>query len=520
MAILDAELKNQLAGYLERLQEPLVLETFLDDSPRSHEMLSFLNEIEVLSDKVSIVAGGEHPRKPCFGLRTAKEGRARIFFAGIPLGHEFTSLVLAMLQVGGHPLKLAPETIAMIQELQGDLQFDTYISLSCHNCPDVVQSLNLLALLNPQITHTMVDGAFFQEEIQEKGIMAVPAVYLNGVFFESGRMGLEDILKKLDGSIAEKAAEKISGEAPFDVLVIGGGPAGSAAAIYSARKGLRTGLVAERFGGQLLDTLTIENFISVQETEGPKLAASLEAHVRNHDIFILTAQKITKLQAAAEKGGLHEVFLENGAVLKAKTLIIASGAHWREMKVPGENAYRTKGVTFCPHCDGPLFKGKRVAVIGGGNSGVEAAIDLAGIAEHVTLLELEASLKADDILQKKLASLPNVDILTGARVKEVLGDGERVRAISYENTIDGAEREMPVAGIFVQIGLLPNSDFLNRTLKTDAFGQIMVDSGCRTSVDGIFAAGDVTDTPYKQIVIALGEGAKAALSAFDYLIRN
>lgn len=520
MGILDADLGKELAGYLEKLQKPVVFDFFPEASSRSEEMLSFLEEIVALSGRLSIRGGKDHARRPCFGLRGEENTASRIFFAGIPLGHEFTSFVLALLQVGGHPLKLEPETIETISSLKGEFHFDTYISLSCHNCPDVVQSLNLLALLNPGITHTTIDGAFFQEELQKKGIMAVPTVYLNNAFFKTGRMGLGEILDQLDSSAAQKTTGKISREKPFDVLVIGGGPAGSAAAVYSARKGLRTGLVAERFGGQLLDTQLIENFISVQQTEGPKLAASLEAHVRSHEISILTSQRIKTILPAETKGALHEISLESGANLRAKALIVASGARWHEMNVPGENAYRTKGVTFCPHCDGPLFKGKVVAVIGGGNSGVEAAIDLAGIAEKVFLLEREAVLKADDVLQKKLAGLPNVTTMTKIRVMEVLGDGERVRGLSYEDGSDGLQQTLSLDGVFVQIGLLPNSGFLGNVLETDAYGQIVVDAACRTSVAGIFAAGDVTDTPYKQIVIALGEGAKAALSAFDYLIRN
>src|SRR5471030_1710676 len=377
-----------------------------------------------------------------------------------------------------------------------------------------------MAVLNPNIHHVAIDGALFQAEVDDRKIMAVPSIYLNGEIFGQGRMGLEEILAKIDTSGAELQAEKISAKDAFDVLVVGGGPAGAAAAIYAARKGIRTGVAAERFGGQVLDTMAIENFISVQETEGPKLASALEEHVKQYDVDIMNLQRATALIPAKNVGELHEVRFESGASLKTKALILATGARWREINVPGEKQYRNHGVAYCPHCDGPLFKGKRVAVIGGGNSGVEAAIDLAGIVSHVTLLEFDSKLRADAVLQRKLYSLPNVDVITSALTSEVKGDGQKVTGLAYKDRDSGEFKTIDLEGIFVQIGLLPNTDWLKGTVELTPRGEIIVDARGETSLPGVFAAGDVTTVPYKQIVIAVGEGAKAALSAFDHLIRS
>jgi alkyl hydroperoxide reductase subunit F len=435
------------------------------------------------------------------------------------MGHEFTSLVLALLKVGGHPSKTAPEVIEQIKALDGDYSFETYFSLSCQNCPDVVQALNLMAVLNPKIKHVAIDGALFQDEVEKRQIMSVPSIYLNGELFTQGRMSEEEILAKLDTGSSARDADKLKAKDAFDVLVVGGGPAGAAAAIYAARKGIRTGVAAERFGGQVLDTMAIENFISVKETEGPKLARALEEHVREYDVDIMNLQRASKLIPAGEDG-LHRVQFENGGELKAKTLILATGARWREMNVPGEQEYRGRGVAYCPHCDGPLFKGKRVAVIGGGNSGVEAAIDLAGIVAHVTLLEFGEELRADAVLQRKLFSLPNVSVLKMAQTTEVKGDGQKVTGLVYKDRTSEEMHNIELEGIFVQIGLLPNSEWLKGTLELSRFGEIIVDAKGQTSIPGVFAAGDVTTVPYKQIVIAVGEGAKASLSAFDHLIRS
>jgi len=517
--MLDANLKAQLKSYLERVTQPIEIVASLDDGAKSQEMLALLQDVTSLTTLITLKTEGDDARKPSFSInRPGAEISLR--FAGIPMGHEFTSLVLALLQVGGHPSKASVEVIEQIRALKGEFSFETYFSLSCQNCPDVVQALNLMAVLNPNIKHVAIDGALFQAEVDERQVMAVPSVYLNGVNFGQGRMGLEEILAKLDTSGIEKAAEKISAKAAFDVLVVGGGPAGSAAAIYAARKGIRTGVAAERFGGQVLDTMSIENFISVQETEGPKLASALEAHVRQYDVDIMNLQRASSLVPAKNAGDLHEIRFESGATLKSKTVILATGARWREMGVPGEQEYKAKGVCFCPHCDGPLFKGKRVAVIGGGNSGVEAAIDLAGIVSHVTLLEFDSKLRADAVLQRKLFSLPNVDVITSALTSEVKGDGQKVTGLVYKNRDNGEFTTIGLEGIFVQIGLLPNTDWLKGTVELSPRGEIIVDARGETSLSGVFAAGDVTTVPYKQIVIAVGEGAKASLSAFDHLIRT
>lgn len=517
--MLDANLKAQLKSYLERVTQPIEIVASLDDGAKSQEMLALLKDIVSLSNQITLLDNGTDGRKPSFTLNRPG-GDISLRFAGIPMGHEFTSLVLALLQVGGHPSKASAEVIEQIRSLKGEFNFETYFSLSCQNCPDVVQALNLMAVLNPNIRHVAIDGALFQAEVDERKVMAVPSVYLNGVNFGQGRMGLEEILAKLDSGAVEKQAQKLNAKEAFDVLVVGGGPAGASAAIYAARKGIRTGVAAERFGGQVLDTMAIENFVSVKETEGPKLAAALEEHVKQYDVDIMNLQRASALVPAKEVGGLHEIQFESGASLKAKSVILATGARWREMGVPGEQEYKAKGVCFCPHCDGPLFKGKRVAVIGGGNSGVEAAIDLAGIVSHVTLLEFDSKLRADAVLQRKLYSLPNVKVITSALTSEVKGDGQKVTGLAYKDRDSGEFHTVDLEGIFVQIGLLPNTDWLKGSVELSPRGEIIVDARGETSLPGVFAAGDVTTVPYKQIVIAVGEGAKASLSAFDHLIRT
>jgi alkyl hydroperoxide reductase subunit F len=514
--MLDDSLKTQLRGYLERLVVPVELAASLDDGDASRELGGLLDEIAALSDKIT-VSHESDARTPSFLIRRAGAPEVAVRFAGIPMGHEFTSLVLALLQVGGYPPKVDQELIDAAAALEGELHFETYFSLSCQNCPDVVQALNLMAVVNPRITHVAIDGALFQAEVEAREVMAVPSIYLNGQPFGSGRMDLAQIIARLDTGAAARDAEKLRAKAPYDVLIVGGGPAGAAAAIYAARKGIRTGIVAERFGGQVLDTMGIENFISVKETEGPKMVAQLEQHVRQYDVDLMNLQRAEKLASA---GGMVEVTLANGATLKSKTVIVSTGARWRQMNVPGENEYRNRGVAYCPHCDGPLYKGKRVAVIGGGNSGVEAAIDLAGIVAHVTLLEFDTKLRADAVLQRKLESLPNVTILTSAQTTEVSGDGSKVNGLVYKDRSSGASHRIDLEGIFVQIGLLPNSEWLKGTLDLCPRGEIRIDDRGHTSMPGVFAAGDVTTVPYKQIVIAMGEGSKAALSAFDHLIRS
>lgn len=513
--MLDAAMKAQLKAYLEKLQRPIELVASIGEDAKSQEMLGLLEDIDSLSDKVSLRKDGAAEYRPSFTVGAAGE-TARITFAGIPMGHEFTSLVLALLQSGGHPPKVDAATIEQIKALDSKLHFEIFVSLSCHNCPDVVQAMNLMAVLNPNITSVMLDGALFQGEVDKRKVMAVPTMFLNGEHFGQGRMTVEEILAKVDTGANERNAKALSEKAPYDVLVIGGGPSGSSAAIYSARKGIRTGVVAERFGGQVLDTLAIENFISVKETEGPKLAMALEQHVKDYDVDIMNLQKAAKLIP----GDLIEVQLESGASLKSKSVILATGARWREMNVPGEQEYRGKGVAYCPHCDGPLFKGKRVAVIGGGNSGVEAAIDLAGIVSHVTVLEFGESMRADAVLQKKLHSLPNVTVITQAQTTQVIGNGEKVVGIEYKDRESGEQFTIALDGIFVQIGLLPNTDWLKGTLALTDRGEIEIDSRGQTSVAGVFAAGDCTTSPYKQIIISMGSGATASLGAFDHLIRS
>jgi alkyl hydroperoxide reductase subunit F len=518
--MLDANLKTQLKTYLEKVTQPIEIVASLDDSAKSAELNELLEEITSLSDQISLVRRDDNERKPSFAInRVGSDIGVR--FAGIPMGHEFTSLVLALLQVGGHPSKTAADVIEQVQDLDGDYRFETYFSLSCQNCPDVVQALNLMSVLNPKIKHVAIDGALYQDEVDARQVMSVPTVYLNGEVFDQGRMSLEQILAKLDTGASAREAEKIGARDAFDVLVVGGGPAGAAAAIYAARKGIRTGVAAERFGGQVLDTMAIENFASVEYTEGPKLGAALEQHVRSYDVDIMNLQRAEKLVPASETtGGLIEVQLANGATLKSKTVILSTGARWRQMGVPGEDEYRNKGVAYCPHCDGPLFKGKRVAVIGGGNSGVEAAIDLAGIVSHVTLIEFDNKLRADEVLQRKLRSLPNVDIIVSALSTEVLGDGQKVSALVYKDRVNGEMHTIELEGIFVQIGLLPNTEWLKGTLELSPRGEIVIDERGQTSLPGVFAAGDATTVPYKQIVIAMGAGSSAALSAFDHLIRS
>lgn len=513
--MLDANIKTQLKAYLEKVTQQIEIVAALDNGAKSQEMLALLTDIAGLSDKITLrEVRDAAERTPSF-LLTRAGSNIQVRFAGLPMGHEFTSLILALLQVGGHPPKVEAEVIAQIAGLEGEFNFETYVSLSCNNCPDVVQALNLMAVINPKIRHTMIDGALFEQEVEERKIMAVPMVFLNGALFGQGRMELGEILQKVDSGAAARDAQKLSAKEPFEVLVIGGGPAGAAAAIYAARKGIRTGIVAERFGGQVMDTLSIENFISVPATEGPKLAMALEEHVKHYPVDVMNHQRVVKVKP----GALATVHLENGGTLQAKALIVATGARWRTMNVPGEKEMMTKGVAFCPHCDGPLFKGKRVAVVGGGNSGVEAAIDLAGIVKHVTLLEFADELRADAVLQNKLNSLANVKVIKSAQTTEVTGKGQ-VSGLMYQDRKSGETHWVELEGIFVQIGLLPNTDFLKETVELTKAGEIVVDSRGQTSVPGIFAAGDCTTVPYKQIIIAMGEGAKAALSAFDHLIRS
>ena len=519
--MLDATMTQQLSTYLANLREPIELVASLGDDPKSAQTRELLEEIAALHDMVSARFDGTDDRKPSFIVRRASDAEKWVRFAGLPMGHEFTSLVLALLWAGGHPPKVDADLLEQVRGLEGDFHFEMYFSLSCHNCPDVVQALTLMALENPRITATLIEGGTFKDEVERREIMAVPATFLNGEPFYNGKMELPEILAKLDTGSETKAAEKMSAKDPFEVLVVGGGPAGAASAIYTARKGFRTGIAAERFGGQLHDTLGIENLPGTPYTEGPKLAGELERHVGEYDIDLMNLSKAVKLVPAKEEGGLHTVEFGNGAKLATRSLILSTGARWRNLGVPGEAEYRNKGVAYCPHCDGPLFKGKRIAVIGGGNSGVEAAIDLAKIVGHVTLIEYDAKLRADEVLQKKLRSLSNVEIVTNGQTTEITGANGKVNGLIVKDRSSGQERRLELEGVFIQIGLVPNTEWLKDSgLDLTKFGEIAVDEEGRTNIPGIFAAGDVTTVPYKQIVVAMGEGSKAGLSAFDYLIRT
>ena len=516
--MLDAAMKTQLKGYLERVIQPFEIIASLNDSDSAREMHELLADIAGMCDRITLRTDGQDARQPSFSLqRIGSDMNLR--FAAIPLGHEFTSLVLALLWVGGHPPKVEPELIEQIKALDGDFNFEVYMSLSCHNCPDVVQALSLLAVLNPKVKTVVIDGGLFQAEVNARDIMAVPMVFLNGVMFSSGRITVEEILAKLDSGAADRDAVKLAAKAPYEMLIVGGGPAGAAAAVYAARKGIRTGIAAERFGGQVNDTLAIENYVSVLETDGPKFAMALEAHVKAYAVEIMNNQRADRLVPAAQAGGLIEVQMANGGSLKARTVIISTGARWRNVNVPGEQEYKNKGVAYCPHCDGPLFKGKRVAVIGGGNSGIEAAIDLAGIVAHVTVIEFGDALRADAVLVNKLNSLPNVSVHTQAKTTELTGAGGKLNGISFIDLASGAAHHIELEGVFVQIGLVPNTEWLKGVVELSKSGEIIVDAKGQTSVPGVFAAGDVTTVPFKQIIIATGDGAKAALGAFDHLMR-
>ena len=517
--MLDDTLKAQLQGYLAMLRQPIKLIASLDDSATAVEMRKLLDTIVSLSDKVTLETTGSDVRRPSFVIARDSE-TAGVRFAGLPLGHEFTSLVLALLWTGGHPPKVELDVLEAIKALQGDFNFEVYMSLTCHNCPDVVQALSLMAIFNPNVKTVVIEGGAFQQEVTEREIMAVPMVFLNGKVFGSGRMTVEEIVAKLDVNAGEREAAKLNAMAPFDMLIVGGGPAGAAASVYAARKGIRVGIAAERFGGQVNDTMAIENYISVLETDGPKFAAALEAQVKHYNVSIMNLQRAQKVIPAAQPGGLVQVQMENGGVLKARSVILSTGARWRNVNVPGEQEYKNKGVAYCPHCDGPLYKGKRTAVIGGGNSGIEAAIDLAGIVEHVTVIEFADQLKADAVLVNKLNSLPNITVHTHAQTMEITGDGNKVNGIRFKDRTTGTEHLVALEGVFVQIGLIPNTEFLKGNVELSKFGEIVVDAKGHTNLDGVFAAGDCTTIPYKQIVIAAGEGSKAALSAFDYLIRT
>lgn len=509
--MLDNETKEQLQQYLALLESEIVFSASLDESDDSKKVQEFLTEVAEMDAKITI-EGKSLTRTPSFEINR-KDGEASgIIFAGLPMGHEFTSFILALLQVGGRAPKIDDNVAQQIKSIDRTLNFETYVSLTCHNCPDVVQALNIMAVLNPKIAHTMIEGSMYQHEVDEKEIMAVPTVLLNGETFDSGRMTIEQIIEKVSGPMS---ADEFADKETFDVLVIGGGPAGASSAIYAARKGIKTGMVVETFGGQVLETLGIENVIGTPYVEGPQLMRQVEDHVKQYDVDIMKGQRAKSIQ----KNGLIEVELENGAQLKAKTAILSTGARWRAINVPGEKEFKNKGIAYCPHCDGPLFKDKEVVVIGGGNSGIEAAIDLAGLAKHIYVLEFLPELKADQVLQDKLYSLSNVTVITNAATKEITGSSH-VEALTYTDRVTNEEHTLNVEGVFILIGLMPNTEWLSGTVELSDRGEILVDKHGATNVDGIFAAGDCTDSAYKQIIISMGSGATAALGAFDYLIRQ
>ena len=514
---LELKIKEQLSQYLLKLEYPVAIDAYTNNDSASISMMELLNELAAMSDKIILnTHSNSSERTPSFKVNKP-DSNTGIQFAGIPLGHEFTSLVLALLQVGGYPVKLSDEIIDQIKGIKGNFIFETFISLTCHNCPDVVQALNVMSLINPGISHCMIDGALFQDEVNDRKIMSVPTIFLNGKEFGQGRIELEEIISKIDHKAKDRASQDISKKEPFDMLIVGGGPAGASAAVYAARKGIKTGIVAERFGGQVMDTLGIENFISVKATEGPRLVAALEEHVKEYDVDIINLQKAKSL--SKNGGPNYELELEDGGKLESKAIIVATGARWKELGVKGELKFKGKGVAYCPHCDGPLFKGKNVAVVGGGNSGVEAAIDLAGIVGHVTVLEFAPELKADQVLVNRLKSLNNVDIQLNVQTSEIVGS-EKVSHMQFIDRDTKEEKRLNVEGVFIQIGLVPNTDWVKDSLSLSKYGEIEINSHGETSLPGVFAAGDVTTVPYKQIIIAMGEGSKAALGAFDYLIRN
>ena len=509
--MLDNETKEQLQQYLALLESEIVFSSSLDESDDSKKVQEFLTEVAEMDAKITI-EGKSLTRTPSFEINRKDVEASGIIFAGLPMGHEFTSFILALLQVGGRAPKIDDNVAQQIKSIDRTLNFETYVSLTCHNCPDVVQALNIMAVLNPKIAHTMIEGSMYQHEVDEKEIMAVPTVFLNGETFDSGRMTIEQIIEKVSGPMS---ADEFADKETFDVLVIGGGPAGASSAIYAARKGIKTGMVVETFGGQVLETLGIENVIGTPYVEGPQLMRQVEDHVKQYDVDIMKGQRAKSIQ----KNDLIEVELENGAQLKAKTAILSTGARWRAINVPGEKEFKNKGIAYCPHCDGPLFKDKEVVVIGGGNSGIEAAIDLAGLAKHIYVLEFLPELKADQVLQDKLYSLSNVTVITNAATKEITGSSH-VEALTYTDRLTNEEHTLNDEGVFILIGLMPNTEWLSGTVELSDRGEILVDKHGATNVDGIFAAGDCTDSAYKQIIISMGSGATAALGAFDYLIRQ
>ncbi|MDF3819759.1 alkyl hydroperoxide reductase subunit F [Leptospira sp. 96542] len=515
--MLDDATKSQVKQYFERIQEHVNIVLYDGEHEKRKDLEEFLNDVVGLSDKISLEISEEKKTGVSFVLQN-KNGDTGIQFSGIPMGHEFTSFILAILQSGGNPIKLEEGMLSAISNIDADLEFETYISLDCHNCPEVVQTLNSFALVNPKIKNNMIDGALFPDLVKEKNIQGVPAVYLNGKRFLSGKAEASAIFDKiLEIHPANLTKSKDEGNKPqviYDVTVIGGGPAGVTAAVYTARKGLKTLVIADRLGGQVKDTMGIENIISIPYTTGPELSNTLASQLNTNGI-----QKKENVRVQKIEDGKHKfIHLNTGEVIETKTIILSTGAKWRELNVPGEKEFVGKGVAYCPHCDGPFFKGKDVAVVGGGNSGVEAALDLSGIVKSVTIVEFGDKLNADQVLLDKVGSTKNIQTITKAQTTEIRTNSEAVTGLTYKNRDTNSLDTISLDGVFVQIGLVPNSSFVKDLVSTNKFGEIMVDEKCRTNIEGVFACGDVTNTPYKQIIIAMGEGAKAAISAFEYLL--
>lgn len=546
MSLLNTSLTAQLAELLKKMVLPVELVAYTDNSETSQKVRALINEVSQQSNKISIIEGEKNDnsnsiRVPSFVIRRktkqnkSDDDNVFVTFAGLPLGHEFSSLILALLQVSGYAPKITDEQRESILKLS-EHNVTTYMSVTCLNCPEVVQSLNTISIINPKIQHTAVEGSAFREEVERLGVMSVPAVFENGKLISSGRAGIDELVailasnEKSDGNNSVSAqnaalAEKMNAQDPYDIILVGGGPAASAAAIYTARKGLRTAMIMDHRGGQVVETESIENHISQTHTTGAQLAADLTKHIAQYNIDVFTPDWADSLDLAKEAYGLHTIHARSGGVLKARAVIIATGATWRTLGVPGEDEYRNRGVSFCPHCDGPLFKDKNVVVVGGGNSGVEAAIDLAGVAKHVTVVEFMDTLKADQVLLNTLNNLPNTEVITSAAVSKVEGNGNKVTAVHYldrnsENNSESKEHVIEADGVFVQIGLAPNTSWLENQLPLNKRKEIITDRAGCTDIPGIFAAGDCSDEPYKQIVTAYGTGANAALSAFDYLIRS
>ncbi len=522
--MLTKDILTALQGYMKDLQNDITFVVQTGKHEKRSELMEMLNQLATTSSKISVVEadrGGELRSAVSFAVQSNGIDTG-ITFSGVPGGHEFNSLILAVLQAGGSKLKLDESIQSMVKKVNAKLKFQVYISLSCHACPDVVQAMNQFALLNPNIEAEMIDGGVYPDLVEENNIQGVPTVFMNGEVFASGKVEIAGIIEKLSvaqpeilvtGDSAETSAPKMLLQ---DVTIIGGGPAGISAAIYSARKGLKVTIVADRFGGQVKDTMGIENLISVKYTTGPELTGSLVSHLDQHEVTKKEHIRVEKI----ENGPIKTITLSNGEVFKTRSIIIATGANWRELGVPGEKENIGNGVAYCPHCDGPFYKGKDVAVIGGGNSGVEAALDLAGIVKSVTVYEFLPELKADQVLIEQLYKRDNISVVKNAATKQILAENGKVTAIEYIDRATNEVYQQPLKGIFVQIGLVPNSTVLQGVVDLTKHGEVIINEKGATSETGIFACGDVTTVPYKQIVVAMGEGTKASLSAFDYLLMN